>query len=104
MPESNSQFIQDINDLHNILSIAKEVGDRAGEGMAYCDLGNACYSLGKFQEAIECHNKELLIAKEMSDRADEEKAYRNLGNAYYGLENSNKLPSSPTITYQFQTK
>ena len=31
------------------LSIAKEVGDRAGEGRAYGNLGNAFSSLGNFK-------------------------------------------------------
>ena len=53
--------------------IVKEVGDRAGEGKAYGNLGNAYHSLGKFQEAIEYHNQDLSIAKEVGDRAGEGK-------------------------------
>ena len=36
------------------LSIAKEVGDRVGEGTAYGLLGGVYLRLGKFQEAKEC--------------------------------------------------
>ena len=35
------------------LKIAKEIGDRAGEGGAYGNLGNAYQSLGDYQKAIE---------------------------------------------------
>ena len=67
------------------LSIAKEVGDRAREGTAYCNLGNAYESLGDFKQAIVYHNQELSIAKEVGDRAREGTAYCNLGNAYESL-------------------
>ena len=61
------------------------MGDRAGEGTAYGNLGNAYRSLGKFQEAIEYHNQCLSIAKEVGDRAGEGTAYSNLGYAYGSL-------------------
>ena len=39
------------------LKIAKEIGDRAGEGGADGNLGNAYDSLGDYQKAIEYHKK-----------------------------------------------
>ena len=39
------------------LSIAKDVSDRAGQGRAYGNLGNAYQSLGQFQQAIEYHKQ-----------------------------------------------
>ncbi|XP_074632061.1 uncharacterized protein LOC141890475 [Acropora palmata] len=65
--------------------IAKEIGDRAGEGRAYGNLGIAYQSLGDYQKAIEYHEKRLKIAKEIGDRAGEGRAYGNLGNAYQSL-------------------
>ena len=64
------------------LAIAKEVGDRAGEGAAYGSLGNAYRSQGDFAKAIEYHAQHLAIAKEVGDRAGEGWAYANLGNAH----------------------
>jgi len=64
------------------LSIAKEVGDRVGEGGAYENLGNAYQSQGDFSKAIEYHTLRLAIAKEVGDRAGEGSAYGNLGIAY----------------------
>ncbi|XP_044183620.1 tetratricopeptide repeat protein 28-like, partial [Acropora millepora] len=64
------------------LKIAKEIGDRAGEGRAYGNLGKAYQSLGDYQKAIEYHEKDLKIAKEIGDRAGEGRVYGNLGNAY----------------------
>ena len=64
------------------LTIAKEVGDRAGEGWAYANLGNAHESQGDFSQAITYHAQRLAIAKEESDRAGKGRAYGNLGCAY----------------------
>jgi tetratricopeptide (TPR) repeat protein len=64
------------------LAIAKEVGDRAGEGKAYRNLGCAYESQGDFRKAIEYHTQHLAIAKEVGDRAGEVRAYGNLGCAY----------------------
>ena len=68
-----------------LLKIAIEIGDRAGEGAAYGNLGNAYQSLGDYRKAIEYHEKDLKIAIEISDRAGEGGAYGNLGNAYKSL-------------------
>jgi tetratricopeptide (TPR) repeat protein len=56
------------------LTMAKEVGDRAGEGRAYANLGNAYRSQGDFSKAIQYHAQELTIAKEVGDRAGEGRA------------------------------
>ncbi len=54
--------------------IAKAVGDRAGEGAAYGNLGIAYQSLGDYVKAIEYHAQKLTIAKEVGDRAGEGEA------------------------------
>ena len=72
------------------LAIAKEVGDRAGEGKAYGNLGNAYQSQGDYAKAIEYHGKRLVIATEVGDRAGEGRAYANLGIAYDAQGDFNK--------------
>ena len=67
------------------MKIAKEIGDRAGEGRAYGSLGNAYQSLSDYHKAIEYHQKLLKIAKEVGDRAGERAGYGNLGNSYHSL-------------------
>ena len=42
------------------LKISKEVGDRAGEGRAYGNLGNAYNSLGDFETAIYCYKNSVI--------------------------------------------
>ena len=66
------------------------MGDRAGEGSAYGNLGNACQSLGDFQKAIEYHERHLKILKEVGERAREGKAYGNLGTVHKRLGNFQK--------------
>ncbi|CAH3159602.1 unnamed protein product [Pocillopora meandrina] len=69
------------------LEIAKEEGDKAGEGGSYCNLSNAYQGLGQFKTAIQYHQRHLEIAKEVGDKAGEGRGrgYCNLGNAYQGL-------------------
>ena len=67
------------------LNLFKEVGDKAGEGGAYGNLGIVYSSLGDFRKAIEHHQLRLGIAKEVQDRAGEGRAYGNLGNDYRDL-------------------
>ena len=57
----------------------------AGEGKAYGNLGNAYYSLGEFQKAIQYHERDLKISKEVGDRVGKGNTYCNLGNDYYSL-------------------
>ena len=64
---------------------AKDVANRAEEGGAYCNLGNAYHSIGDLQRAIEYHEKDLSIAKYVGNRARERDACCNLGNAYHSL-------------------
>ena len=72
------------------MKIAKQIGNRAGEGASYGNLGIAYDSLGDYQRAIEYHEKRLKFAKEIGDRAGEGAAYGNLGNAYNSLSEYQK--------------
>jgi len=76
---------EDIKYHNQQLSIAKELGDRAGEGRAYGNLGNAYQSLGDFKQAVEYHNQHLSIAEELGHRAGGGRAYGNLAIAYQSL-------------------
>ena len=55
------------------LKISKEVGDRAGEGKAYCNLGKAYDSLGDFQKAIESMNDTSKFRKKWETGQEKEK-------------------------------
>ena len=64
------------------LTMAREVGDRLGEGAAYANLGSAYRSQRNFSKAIEYHTQDLAIAKDVGERSGEGRAYGNLGCAH----------------------
>jgi len=66
------------------------VGDRAGEGAAYANLGFAHDSQVDFSKAIEYHAQDLAMAKEVGDRSGEGQSYGNLGCANQSLGNCAK--------------
>jgi tetratricopeptide (TPR) repeat protein len=66
------------------LTMAKEVGDRAGEGVAYANLGIAYFSQGDYAKAIKYQTQHLAIAKEVGDRAREGVAHANLARRSQG--------------------
>ncbi|MBC7883651.1 MAG: CHAT domain-containing protein [Anaerolineae bacterium] len=67
------------------MQIDIQIGSKLGEGQDYGNLGNAYYSLGEYQKAIEFQNKRLQIALQIGDKQGEGQVYGNLGNAYYSL-------------------
>ena len=83
-------FKQAMKHYKQTLSLAKELGDKAGEGTAYGSIGNAYEGLSNFKRAIEYLMKHVSIAKELGDRAGEGRTYCNLGNAYHNLGNLEK--------------
>ncbi|CAH3159586.1 unnamed protein product [Pocillopora meandrina] len=83
--QSLGQFKTAIQYHQRHLEIAKEVGDKTGEGRGYGNLGNAYEGLGQFKTAIQYHQRHLEIAKEVGDKAGEGRGYGNLGHAYKGL-------------------
>ena len=68
------------------LTIANEVGDRVGEGIAYASLGQIYSSLGDHQRAIGCYKQHLSTAKDFGDKKGGEVVYCHLGKAYYLLK------------------
>ena len=78
----------DYYELH--LKIAKEVGDKAGIGNVYGNLGNAFLRLGDFRKAIHYYELHLKIAKEVGDKAVEGRTYANLGKAFLSLSDFRK--------------
>ncbi|MFH0982870.1 MAG: tetratricopeptide repeat protein, partial [Planctomycetota bacterium] len=61
------------------LVIAREIGDRRGEGAALGNLGNAHADLGDARKAIEFYEQQLVIVREIGDRLGESRASWNMG-------------------------
>jgi tetratricopeptide (TPR) repeat protein len=67
------------------LAIAREIGDRRGEGNALGNLGNAYADLGETRRAIEFYEQQLVIVREIGDRRGEALGSWNLGDEYAKL-------------------
>jgi tetratricopeptide (TPR) repeat protein len=67
------------------LAIARELGNRGGEGNVLGNLGSAYYMLGQVEQALSMYQQQLEIAQELGDRRREGGALGNLGLAYYTL-------------------
>ena len=63
------------------MEIAEELGDTVGVGRAYGNMGNAYYSIARYEKAVDCHGKDLEIAEELGDRVGVGKAHANIGNS-----------------------
>ncbi len=87
MPKSSSDSAsgsqeQALKCLEEALSIAREVGDRSGEGMALTNLGKV-YEITKQQDqAIKCYEDALSITREVGDRRREGWVLNVLGRVY----------------------
>ncbi|NMG60677.1 tetratricopeptide repeat protein, partial [Geitlerinema sp. P-1104] len=82
---SLGQYERAIDFFEQHLEIAREIGDRAGEGRALGNLGNVHNNLGQYERAIDFFEQSLVIAREIGDRAREGGNLGNLGNAYSSL-------------------
>ena len=67
------------------LNIAKQIGDKVGEGKSYSNLGDWHHSLKRYHEAIKYHQQHLDVAKQIGEKASERSAHANLGLCYIAL-------------------
>jgi len=81
---------QRIGRLETALSAARELKDKAAEGVHLGNLGNAYAALGETRKAIEHYEQHLKIAREIGDRRGEGNALGNLGNAYAAVGETRK--------------
>ena len=72
------------------LVIAREIGDRRGEGNALGNLGIVYKNLRETDKAIEHHGQALVISREIGDRRGEGNALGSLGIAYSVLGETDK--------------
>ncbi|XP_066295770.1 tetratricopeptide repeat protein 28-like [Branchiostoma lanceolatum] len=64
------------------LALARQLGDRYEEGVAYNRLGLAYGKAGEYEEALELHRKYLNISQERGDKKEQITAHTAVGNAY----------------------
>lgn len=68
-----------------LLSIAREIGDRHNESVWLGYLGHTYRVLGQVERAVEIQRKALAIAREIDDRAEEGRHLGDLGLSYHAL-------------------
>ena len=61
--------------LENTNKIANDVGERREEEKGNSHIGDTNVSFKEFQNAIDCHERDLKISREVGDREAEGKAY-----------------------------
>jgi tetratricopeptide (TPR) repeat protein len=71
-----------IEQYEQALAIAREIGDRQGEGSVLGALGNAYSDLGQVEKANEQYEQALAIARELGHRQNEGIHAWNLGLLY----------------------
>ena len=79
------EVVKAIGYYEQALSIAREIGNRSGEGAWLGNLGNAYSALGEVDKAIGYYEQALSIARGIGDRHGEETWLGSLGNVYYLL-------------------
>jgi tetratricopeptide (TPR) repeat protein len=84
------------------LVIAREIGDRRGEGAALGNLGTAYADLGDARKAIEFYEQQLVIVREIGDRAGEAITSWNAGIAYAKLGDLERAPELMQVLVDFQ--
>jgi tetratricopeptide (TPR) repeat protein len=65
--------------LQTALKIAREVGDKRGEGDALGNLGIAYADLGQPRKAVEFYEQAMVVANQIGDRRGERNALGNIG-------------------------
>ena len=70
---------------------AEEIGDRDGQGCAYCHLGKCYLKLHDLKEATECYKQHLSIAEEIGDRMKEACAHDGLGHSFLESHSLNEV-------------
>eukprot|EP00058_Branchiostoma_floridae_P003328 XP_002588816.1 hypothetical protein BRAFLDRAFT_89753 [Branchiostoma floridae] len=75
------------------LSLARQLGDRRQEGIAYNRLGTAYVDIREYEVALEWYQKQLKICQEIEDKKEQIIAHVSVGNANRFLRNIEQAAS-----------
>ncbi|NER79360.1 MAG: tetratricopeptide repeat protein [Leptolyngbya sp. SIO1D8] len=81
----SGQYERAIEVLEQRIEIAREIGDRAGEGSGLGNLGLAYTGLGQYAQAIAAYEQRLIITRELDQRDRESLTLGNLAETYISL-------------------
>eukprot|EP00058_Branchiostoma_floridae_P003327 XP_002588815.1 hypothetical protein BRAFLDRAFT_89754 [Branchiostoma floridae] len=71
-----------IHDYNQALVLARKLGNRFKEGVAYNRLGLAHSEMREYETALEWHQKHLKASQESEDKKEQVTALRNVGDTY----------------------
>ncbi|WP_431683783.1 tetratricopeptide repeat protein [Kitasatospora sp. KL5] len=74
-----ADIFTDLGNRHGKGQALNNLGDRYSEGSALTNLGVALMEVGRFDDAIDAHNRALAIYRDLGDRHGEGSALTNLG-------------------------
>ena len=77
--------LQAIETFQQVLTIARQIGDRENEAIALLGIGFKYDNIGQPQQALENYNQALVIFREIKDRAGEATILNNLGAVYLSV-------------------
>ena len=89
----NVSYDKAIVHLQQCLRMAKEFGDKSGEGALHRQLGLRHFRMSNFDKAISHLQQGLEIAKEIGEKNGEGEAYGNLGACYQSIGQYDKAIS-----------
>ncbi|CAH1272772.1 TTC28 [Branchiostoma lanceolatum] len=75
------------------LALAKQLGDRRQEALAYNCLGHVHYGIEEYVEALEWYHKALKIREDDGDRKTQVTQHTDIGNAYRELGKEDQATS-----------
>jgi tetratricopeptide (TPR) repeat protein len=75
---ARGQYDQVLQNYQQALIIAREVGNRAGEGTTLNNIGEMYRALGQHGQALENFRQALIIAREVEFRGSEETVLLNI--------------------------
>ncbi|KAI8518995.1 hypothetical protein Bbelb_022520 [Branchiostoma belcheri] len=68
-----------------MLALARDLGRKDWEGLAYNSLGLAHYDMGEYEESLEWDKKYLKMSQESGDKAGQITAHQNIAGSYKAL-------------------
>lgn len=80
-----NQLDKAISYMQQDLSVAKSLGDVAGEKRAFGNLGSAYFSQGSYKEALTAHRYQLVLAMKCKDTHSASIALTSLGHVYTAI-------------------
>ncbi|MBD1939233.1 tetratricopeptide repeat protein [Microcoleus sp. FACHB-68] len=82
---NQGQFREALETFQSVLVIVREIGNKAGEGKVFNNIGVVYDNLGQYPKALESYQQALAIYQEIGDKEGEGTTLNNIGFVYDNL-------------------